>query len=233
MANGDARRLLTHVEVSLNLLTNECLTKQIVEQACGEIIADYDKSGDHYYDILSAFHKSIRGSSVDGGLFWLARCLQASSDISPICRRLLAIASEDIGNADPKALGLCVDAWDVYHRVGPAEGERAIAQAVVYCALAPKSNAVYLAFSQAKALAKKYVNTSVPLHLRNSTSSITKELGHGKDYDYAHNNEHAYSVSQEYLPEEVSENNFYQPNDRGFEKQLQAKIDFLKSLSKT
>jgi putative ATPase len=236
LADGDARRLLTNFEVAQSLVasnseTNE-LSEAIIEQASGEKITNFDKSGDHYYDILSAFHKSIRGSSVDGGLFWFARLLLASSDVSPICRRLLAIASEDIGNADPKALGICIDAWDVYHRVGPAEGERAISQAVIYCALAPKSNAVYMAFSQAKELAKKYATSEVPIHLRNSTSQITKDLGHGEGYQYAHNFEHAYTPQQTYLPDDMQEHSLYAPNERGFESKLKQKMLFLQSLHK-
>lgn len=230
LADGDARRLITNFEVASSLITNNTLTEALVIKASGERIANFDKSGDHYYDILSAFHKSIRGSSSDGGLFWYARLLLASADVTPICRRLLAIASEDIGNADPKALGICLDAWDVYHRVGPAEGERAIAQAVIYCALAPKSNAVYTAFKQAKKLAQEYAMEAVPLHLRNSTSKITKDLGHGKGYQYAHNFEYAYTPKQSYLPDSMTEQDIYQPNERGFESKLKQKIDFLKSL---
>ncbi|MFT6269077.1 MAG: putative ATPase [Alphaproteobacteria bacterium] len=245
---GDARRLLSNIEVALSLIPelhadmqsetssqqpDIQLTKQIAENACGEQVGSFDKQGDAYYDILSAFHKSIRGSSVDGSLFWFARLTLASTDIVPICRRLLAIASEDIGNADPKALQICLNAWDVYHRVGKSEGERAVAQAVIYCALAPKSNAVYEAFKKAKVLAKEYANAPVPFHLRNSTSQITKDLGHGEAYQYAHNYEHAFTPQQTYLPDEVSISNIYQPNDRGFEKQLAQKIAFLASLTTT
>jgi putative ATPase len=230
LADGDARRLLTNFEVATSLVTTNILTEALVIKASGERIANFDKSGDHYYDTLSAFHKSIRGSSVDGGLFWYARLLLASSDVTPICRRLLAIASEDIGNADPKALGLCLDAWDVYHRVGAAEGERAIAQAVVYCALAPKSNAVYVAFKQAKRLAAEHATQPVPFHLRNATSKITKDLGHGKGYQYAHNYDHAYTPEQSYLPDAMTEQDIYQPSERGFESKLKQKMDFLKHL---
>jgi len=239
---GDARRLLSNLEVAVSLLpqTNmqsdqnqAMITKEIVTRACGEHVGNFDKQGDAYYDILSAFHKSVRGSSVDGSLFWFARLLLASSDIVPICRRLLAIASEDIGNADPKALQICLNAWDVYHRVGKSEGERAVAQAIIYCALAPKSNAVYEAFKKAQLLAKQYANEAVPFHLRNSTSKITEDLGHGQNYQYAHNYEHAFTPQQSYLPQGVTESNIYKPNDRGFEKQLTQKITFLQSLNKT
>lgn len=231
-SGGDARKLLSNIEVALSMLAlnDTVLNKALVETACGEQVGSFDKQGDAYYDILSAFHKSVRGSSVDGSLFWFARLTLASTDIVPICRRLLAIASEDIGNADPKALQVCLNAWDVYHRVGKSEGERAVAQAVIYCALAPKSNAVYDAFKKAQRLAKEHSNAPVPLHLRNSTSNITKELGHGEGYQYAHNYEHAYTPQQSYLPEEVSLRNIYQPNDRGFEKQLAQKIAFLAAL---
>ncbi|GAB55041.1 replication-associated recombination protein A [Glaciecola punicea ACAM 611] len=241
-SGGDARRLLSNIEVALSLLPNSAnetgleqtkivLSKSIAETACGEQVGSFDKQGDAYYDTLSAFHKSVRGSSVDGSLFWFARLLLASTDIVPICRRLLAIASEDIGNADPKALQVCLNAWDVYHRVGKSEGERAVAQAVIYCALAPKSNAVYAAFTQAKLLAKQHADAPVPFHLRNSTSSITKDLGHGKAYQYAHNYEYAFTPQQTYLPDEVEMTNLYQPSDRGFEKQLAQKIAFLASLT--
>ena len=236
---GDARRLLSSLEVAISLLPlnsrmpddiTVSITKELVNKACGEQVGSFDKQGDVYYDILSAFHKSIRGSSVDGSLFWFSRLLLASTDVVPICRRLLAIASEDIGNADPKALHICLNAWDIYHRVGQKEGERAVAQAVIYCALAPKSNAVYVAFKRAQKLAKQYANEPVPFHLRNASSKITEQLGHGKDYQYAHNYEYAYTPEQTYLPEKVTESNLYQPNERGFEKQLNQKIAFLQSL---
>lgn len=238
LCNGDARRLLTNLEVAVSLIPEHTsseqnmftISKEMVEQASGEQIGSFDKQGDHYYDLLSAFHKSVRGSSVDGGLYWFARLLISSTDIVPICRRLLAIASEDIGNADPKALQICLNAWDIYHRVGPKEGERAVAQAVIYCALAPKSNAVYMAFNEAKRLAQSSASEPVPFHLRNSTSNITSELGHGRGYQYAHNFEHAFTPQQRYLPEQITASNLYQPSERGFEKQLKQKIAFLSSL---
>lgn len=232
ICDGDARRLLTNLEVALQLLEPEqsTITVEHVSQACGERIGNFDKQGDHYYDILSAFHKSIRGSSVDGGLYWFARLLLASSDITPICRRLLAIATEDIGNADPNAMQICLNAWDLYHRVGAQEGERAVAQAVIYCALAPKSNAVYMAFKAAKRLAKEYPTAPIPFHLRNATSKITQELGHGQGYQYAHNFEHAFTPEQSYLPDEVNDQNLYEPNNRGLEIKLKEKMAFLASL---
>jgi len=232
MCDGDARRLLTNLELALQFLSNDetLLKAEHVTHACGERMGNFDKQGDHYYDILSAFHKSIRGSSVDGGLYWFARLLLASNDITPICRRLLAIATEDIGNADPNAMQICLNAWDLYHRVGAQEGERAVAQAVIYCALAPKSNAVYMAFKAAKRLAKDYPTAPIPFHLRNATSKITRDLGHGEGYQYAHNFEHAFAPEQHYLPDELGEQSLYAPNNRGLEKKLKEKMAFLASL---
>lgn len=230
-AHGDARRLLNTLELSASLVSEDgSISLGLLEQSAGESIAAFDKQGDHYYDLLSAFHKSIRGSSSDASLYWFARMLIANTDVTPICRRLLAIASEDIGNADPKALQICLNAWDIYHRVGQAEGERAIAQAVIYCALAPKSNAVYKAFKAAKADALAYNNESVPFHLRNAPSALAKSEGHGKDYVYPHNVDTAYASGINYFPENMPQTNYYQPNARGFEKHLQQKIAYLQEL---
>ena len=241
---GDARKLLSNLEVAAQI-TNQTPSKpvnnkagtelfkidaNIIANASGQSIASFDKNGDHYYDILSAFHKSVRGSSCDGALYWYARLLIANSDVTPICRRLLAIASEDIGNADPRALQICLNAWDTYHRVGAAEGERAIAQAVIYSALAAKSNATYVAFKKAKRLASEHSRADVPVHLRNATSKITQDLGHGKDYQYAHNYEFSIAPNQQYLPDDVELEPLYEPSDRGYEKQLAAKIEFLKQV---
>lgn len=230
VANGDARKALLCLELASMGKANGTVIELVdVQAAAGVAIPHFDKDGDHYYDILSAFHKSVRGSSSDGALYWFARFLQASTDPTPIMRRLLAIASEDIGLADPKALSLCLDAWDTYHRVGAAEGERAIAQACVYCALAPKSNALYTAFKQAKRSAAESVNDPVPLHLRNAPTALAKRQGHGVEYRYAHNEPNAYSPGQMYLPDGV-QGDFYQPNDRGLEKKLLEKIAYLKHL---
>lgn len=230
VANGDARKALMCLELaSMSKQSGSVIEFVDVQAAAGSAIPNFDKDGDHYYDMLSAFHKSVRGSSSDGALYWFARFLQASTDPTPIMRRLLAIASEDIGLADPKALSLCLDAWDTYHRVGAAEGERAIAKACVYCALAPKSNALYTAFKQAKLTAKESANTSVPFHLRNAPTALAKQQKHGEGYRYAHNEPNAYSAGQTYLPDGVK-GDFYQPNDRGLEKKLSQKIAYLKHL---
>ncbi len=192
-ANGDARRLLNLFENCLDITAlgdpEQCdseiiITEQQVKQVAGSKIPLYDKGGDAFYDMISAFHKSVRGSDPDAALYWYARILAGGGDALYVARRLLAIASEDIGNADPRAMQLAINAWDTFVRVGPSEGERAIAQACVYLALAPKSNAVYRAFNEAKAFAKQTSDLDVPMHLKNSTSDITKNLGHGKGYRF-------------------------------------------------
>jgi putative ATPase len=235
LANGDARRLLNLFENCLEITqvenNQQVLTKEQLIQVAGNKIALYDKGGDAFYDLISAFHKSVRGSDPDAALYWYARILTGGGDALYVARRLLAIASEDIGNADPRAMQLAINAWDTFQRVGPSEGERAIAQATVYMALAPKSNAVYMAFSQAKALAKETSDLDVPLHLKNSTSAITKELGHGDEYRYAHNEVGGFAAGENYFPEEIAQTMLYQPTDRGLEKQLREKLNYLNQLN--
>lgn len=235
LANGDARRLLNLLENCLEITQVESgqqvLTKEQLIQVAGNKIALYDKGGDAFYDLISAFHKSVRGSDPDAALYWYARILIGGGDALYVARRLLAIASEDIGNADPRAMQLAINAWDTFQRVGPSEGERAIAQATVYMALAPKSNAVYMAFSQAKALAKETSDLDVPLHLKNATSAITKELGHGDEYRYAHNEVGGFAAGENYFPEEIAQTMLYQPTDRGLEKQLREKLNYLNQLN--
>ncbi|RHW77372.1 replication-associated recombination protein A [Colwellia sp. RSH04] len=248
-ADGDARRLLNLVENCLDSLLSSItcqtqdseaekqisLSSELISQVSGSKIAIYDKGGDAFYDLISAFHKSVRGSSPDAALYWYARILNAGGDPLYVARRLLAIASEDIGNADPRAMQLAINAWDTFQRVGPSEGERAIAQAAIYLALAPKSNAVYTAFKQALVIAKQTSELDVPAHLKNATSEITKSLGHGQEYRYAHDEPNAYAAGEEYFPEALAQSNpeytqFYQPTDRGLEKQLKEKINYLKQL---
>ena len=235
LANGDARRLLNLLENCLEIADVEndqqILNKEQLIQVAGNKIALYDKGGDAFYDLISAFHKSVRGSDPDAALYWYARILTGGGDALYVARRLLAIASEDIGNADPRAMQLAINAWDTFQRVGPSEGERAIAQATVYMALAPKSNAVYMAFSQAKALAKETSELDVPLHLKNSTSAITKDLGHGSEYRYAHNEVGGFAAGENYFPQELAHTTLYQPTDRGLEKQLRDKLNYLNQLN--
>ena len=235
-ASGDARRLLNLFENCLEVVDTvnqqKIITIETVVKVAGDKIAMYDKGGDAFYDLISAFHKSVRGSDADAALYWYARILTGGGDPLYVARRLLAIASEDIGNADPRAMQLALNAWDTFHRVGPSEGERAIAQATVYLALAPKSNAVYMAFGKAKALAKTTADLDVPFHLKNSTSSITRDLGHGAEYRYAHNEPNAFAAGECYFPPEISNTQLYEPTDRGLEKQLKEKLNYLNSLNR-
>jgi putative ATPase len=240
MAAGDARRLLNYLELSADFLptdrqdkpSNPLLTLEMVKQAVGEKVAQYDKNGDQFYDLISAFHKSIRGSAPDAALYWYARMLVAGCDPLYVARRLLAISTEDIGNADPRAMQICLNAWDIFQRVGPAEGERAIAQAILYCASAAKSNAVYMAFKAAVGQAKDEKDHGVPEHLRNAPTSLMKDLGYGKEYRYAHDEQHAYAAGECYFPEPLKDTQYYYPSDRGLEKKLQDKLAFLHNLDK-
>ncbi|GGF58001.1 replication-associated recombination protein A [Alteromonas lipolytica] len=231
LSGGDGRRLLTYLELASDFTSNNQISLNDIEQAVGEKVASYDKQGDTFYDLISAFHKSVRGSDPDAALYWYARILNGGGDALYVARRLLAISSEDIGNADPRAMQLCINAWDVYHRVGPAEGERAIAQAAVYCALAAKSNAVYMAFSQAKQDAREKPDYPVPVHLRNAPTKLLKEMGHGAEYRYAHNEPNAFAAGECYLPPELADARYYQPTERGLEKQLKAKREYLDQLN--
>ena len=228
VSNGDGRKLLNILEIALQLREPlKPLTKQNVAFASGDKIAQFDKGGDQFYDLLSAFHKSVRGSSPDGALYWYCRLLVTGAEPTAIARRLLAIASEDIGNADPRALQVTINAWDIYHRVGASEGERAIAQAVLYCASAPKSNAVYKAFKQALSLAKETSDSEVPMHLRNAPTELLKSLGAGEGYRYAHDEPGAFAAGENYFPEALQHSQFYFPEERGLEKQIKAKLEYL------
>lgn len=232
--NGDARYALNCLEQMSDMATQTEAGKRfdlnLLTEILGERLARFDKGGDRYYDLISALHKSIRGSSPDGALYWYARILTAGGDPLYVARRLLAIASEDIGNADPRAMQVALSAWDCYTRVGAYEGERAIAQAVIYLAIAPKSNAVYTAFNEAKRLAKEAKDYDVPEHLRNAPTHLMKTLGYGEEYRYAHHEEHAYAAGENYFPPELKNTQFYFPTERGMEKQIKEKMAWLKAL---
>lgn len=232
--NGDARYALNCLEQMSDMATQTEAGKRfdlnLLTEILGERLARFDKGGDRYYDLISALHKSIRGSSPDGALYWYARILTAGGDPLYVARRLLAIASEDIGNADPRAMQVALSAWDCYTRVGAYEGERAIAQAVIYLAVAPKSNAVYTAFNEAKRLAKEAKDYDVPEHLRNAPTHLMKTLGYGEEYRYAHHEEHAYAAGENYFPPELKNTQFYFPTERGMEKQIKEKMAWLKAL---
>ncbi|MDP2514732.1 hypothetical protein Q8W17_07885 [Photobacterium damselae subsp. piscicida] len=206
------------------------ITLPLLAEVAGEKIARFDNKGDMWYDMISAVHKSIRGSNPDGALYWFARMLQAGCDPLYVARRLLAIASEDIGNADPRAMQVAVSAWDCFTRVGAYEGERAIAQAIVYLACAAKSNAVYVAFNQAKADALNSPDYEVPVHLRNAPTKLMKELGYGAEYRYAHDEPGAYAAGECYFPPEMQHTRYYYPSNRGLETKIAEKLDYLASL---
>ncbi|WP_440053049.1 replication-associated recombination protein A [Pseudoalteromonas sp. T1lg65] len=231
-ANGDARKALNLLEQAVDLSfdpeAGQCLiTQAVLQHVLPSHLSSYDNKGDLYYDLISAFHKSVRGSSPDAALYWYCKILAGGGDALYVARRLLAIATEDIGNADPRAMQVALNAWDIYHRVGPSEGERAIAQATLYLASAPKSNAVYMAFNQAKQDAKNDPNYPVPEHLRNAPTALMKEMGFGAEYRYAHNEPGAFAAGESYLPEDISGRQYYFPSDRGLEKQIQEKLSYL------
>ncbi|KGQ24490.1 replication-associated recombination protein A [Gallibacterium anatis] len=232
--NGDARLALNCLELMVDMAEEtpkgKLLTKQLLVDTLGERQARFDKQGDRYYDLISALHKSVRGSAPDAALYWYARIITAGGDPLYVARRLLAIASEDIGNADPRAMEVALNAWDCFTRVGAAEGERAIAQAIVYLAAAPKSNAVYLAFKQAKQLATQYPDFDVPLHLRNAPTTLMKNMGIGKNYRYAHDEPNAYAADENYFPEPLKGTRLYFPNERGMEIKIKQKLDWLAQL---
>ncbi|MBR8844787.1 replication-associated recombination protein A [Pseudoalteromonas sp. JC3] len=233
-ASGDARKALNLLEQAVDLsfepnsnthLVNELVLKQVLPSQ----LSSYDNKGDLYYDLISAFHKSVRGSAPDAALYWYCKILAGGGDPLYVARRLLAIATEDIGNADPRAMQVALNAWDIFHRVGPSEGERAIAQATLYLASAPKSNAVYMAFSQAKRDAASDPNYPVPEHLRNAPTKLMKELGFGEEYRYAHNEPGAFAAGENYFPEAIQERQYYHPTDRGLEKQIADKLNYLQT----
>jgi putative ATPase len=230
-ADGDIRRGLNFLEILSDLVEpGSKVTQEQLEDVLGGSVRRFDRKGDVFYDQISAFHKSVRGSSPDGALYWMARMLDGGCDPLYIARRLLAIASEDIGNADPRALQVGLNAWDVFERVGPGEGNRAIAQAAVYMACAPKSNAVYQAFNQAMSDVAAQPSYDVPVHLRNAPTSLAKSMGHGDEYRYAHNEEHAYAAGENYMPEELANLRYYHPTDRGLEKKINDKLAWLADL---
>lgn len=233
-ADGDARKLLNLLEIAIDLAEPEdgknIISTEVITQVTSGSSRRFDKGGDIFYEQISAFHKSVRGSSADGALYWMSRMIEAGCDPLTIARRLLAIASEDIGNADPRAMQVALNAWDAFERLGPKEGNRAIAQAVIYCALAPKSNAVYSAFNQAMDCAKESGSLDVPIHLRNAPTQLLKSMQYGQDYRYSHNEPEAYSAGQSYLPDEIKETRFYYPEARGLEIKLKEKMDYLKKL---
>ena len=232
-ADGDARRLLNILEIASDLANDQDgqLSIDLLAEVLQTSPKRYDKGGDIFYDQISAFHKSVRGSDPNASLYWLARMLDAGCDPLYIARRLLAIASEDIGNADPRALEITTNAWLAFERLGPAEGNRAIAHAAVYCACAPKSNAVHMAFKAAMQLVQDEPGYDVPEHLRNAPTKLAKSMGHGAEYRYAHNEEQAFAAGECYLPPELADLELYQPTNRGLESKIADKLASLQQLN--
>ncbi len=236
-ADGDARRLLNAFENVVSLASPgvdasaPAIDETLLEQALGEQLRRYDKSGDQFYDTISALHKSVRGSDPDATLYWLARMLDGGVDPRYIARRLLRMASEDIGLADPRALHLAVDAAAVFERLGSPEGELALAQAAVYLAMAPKSNAVYSAWNSARALVRSDGTRPVPPHLRNAPTSLMKQLGHGQEYRYAHDESGGFAAGETYLPDGLPQRRFYEPVPRGLELRIGERLAELRALN--
>ena len=241
-ADGDARRLLNLLELAADLAdhapdgTTPPAARRIRTETARQVIEGsfrrFDKGGDAFYDQISALHKSVRGSAPDAALYWLARMIDGGCDPLYIARRLVRMASEDIGNADPRALGLALDAWETQHRLGSPEGELALAQAVLYLACAAKSNAAYLAWNRALDEVRKQGSHEVPVHLRNAPTRLMKELGYGHAYRYAHDEPEAYAAGERYFPEDMPARRYYEPVARGLEIRIKEKLERLAELDR-
>jgi putative ATPase len=230
-ADGDARRLLNTYENVVRMAgAAPEIDEALLERSLGEQLRRYDKGGDQFYDTISALHKSVRGSDPDAALYWFVRMLDGGVDARYVARRLVRMASEDIGLADPRALRLALDAAETYERLGSPEGELALAEAVVYLAVAPKSNAVYAAYNAARAFVQRDRSRPVPLHLRNAPTRLMKQLDHGKGYRYAHDEEGGFAAGERYLPDGVEER-FYEPAPRGLELKIGEKLAELRALN--
>jgi len=246
VADGDARRALNFLEIACDLSEAQSsdvakgalreariINQRIIQDVTAQSVRRFDKGGDLFYEQISALHKSVRGSNPDAALYWFARMIDGGCDALYIARRVVRMASEDIGNADPRGLQLSLDAWQVYERLGSPEGELAIAQAIVYLACTAKSNAVYSAYNEAMADAQNSASLDVPEHLRNAPTSLMKELGYGKDYRYAHEETDAFAAGETYFPDTMGEKEYYQPVERGLELKIKEKLDQLRKLNKT
>jgi len=231
VADGDARRALNTLEVAVQLATGR-VDAEHVREASGQSYRQFDKGGDAFYDQISALHKAVRGSAPDAALYWLARMLDGGCDPLYVARRLVRMASEDIGNADPRGLQITVDAWDAYRRLGSPEGELALAQAVLYLASAPKSNAIESAFGKAMDYVRNHPSHPVPLRFRNAPTALMDKLGHGKGYRYAHAEEGAYAVGERYFPDEMPDVRFYEPTSHGLEARIGERLARLRDLDR-
>ena len=234
-ADGDARRLLNLIELLADLLEsdgngNECLPDTALQQLLQGQVRRFDKGGDVFHEQISILHKAVRGSAPDAALYWLCRMLDGGCDPLYIARRMVRMASEDIGNADPRALQLALNAWDVQERLGSPEGELTLAQTVLYLACAPKSNAAYVAFNTARDEIRGQPTHEVPMHLRNAPTTMMKSLDYGAGYRYAHDEPNGYAAGENYFPEALKDKRYYYPVDRGLEEQIRQKLDYLRGL---
>ena len=230
-SGGDARQVLNYLDVAASLIqaqNSNCITAEFAAEIVGQPLARFDKRGDVFFELISALHKSVRGSDPDASLYWLARMFVGGCDPLYVARRVVRIASEDIGNADPNALAICLNAWDTYERLGTPEGELAIAQAVVYLACCPKSNAVYKAFNESIEDARNYGNLEVPMHLRNAPTGMMKSLGYGANYRYAHDEADGYARGENYFPQGMKRKEYYTPLERGIEKRIKLYMEKLR-----
>jgi putative ATPase len=233
-ADGDARRLLNTLETLSVAAAREKrgeITDDWLLKVLGERMRRYDKGGEQFYDTISALHKSVRGSDPDASLYWFVRMLDGGADPRYMARRLIRMASEDIGLADPRALRLALDAAEVYERLGTPEGELALAECVIYLAMAPKSNAVYKAYNEARALIRKDGTRPVPLHLRNAPTQLMKDLDYGKDYRYAHDEAGGFAAGETYFPQGMATPEFYRPVERGLEIRIAERLKELRKLN--
>lgn len=232
-ADGDGRRLLNFLELASELALAEndqtpVINNKVLEETLTQSLRRFDKGGEHFYDQISALHKSVRGSDPNAALYWYCRMLDGGCDPLYVARRVVRMASEDIGNADPRGLTLALNAWDVQERLGSPEGELTIAQAILYLACAPKSNAVYKAYNQARREISNEPTYEVPMHIRNAPTSLMKDLDYGQGYRYDHDEPDAFSAGQAYFPEDKEPVDYYQPVDRGLEKKIAQKMQWLR-----
>ncbi|MCK9507788.1 MAG: recombination factor protein RarA, partial [Pigmentiphaga sp.] len=233
-ADGDARRVINAVDVvtdAARSAARDTVDAAWLEVALSQNLRRFDQGGDAFYDQISALHKSVRGSDPDASLYWFCRMLDGGADPRYLSRRLIRMAVEDIGLADPRALDMAMSSADVYERLGSPEGELALAQTVVYLASAAKSNAVYNAYNAARRYVQEHGSAPIPMHLRNAPTKLMKTLGHGKAYRYAHDEPHAYAAGERYFPDGLNAR-FYQPTDRGLEAKIAQKLDFLRELDR-
>ena len=232
-ASGDARRLINVIEIAINRLRKEGkqkITQDLIKKTLTDKGRRFDKGGDQFYDQISALHKSVRGSDPDASIYWLFRMLDGGSDPLYLARRIVRIAIEDIGLADPRAQTIALEAYQIYERLGYPEGELALSNAVIYLAMAAKSNSAYIAYNDVKAFIKNQNHYDVPIHLRNAPTKLMNDLNYGKAYRYAHNEPNGYAAGENYFPDELDSVHFFKPSDRGLEKKISEKQSFLKSL---